>query len=62
MSNPPPSREAVQKAAAFVMETRKADPSRSMDSILNEAGMRFNLTPLDGEALQSLFSDAPKGN
>ena len=48
--------EAVRKAAAFVAETRKTEPSRSLASILDEAGMRFNLTPLDGEALYRLFS------
>ena len=54
--------EAVRKAAAFVAETRKVEPSRSLASILDEAGMRFNLTPLDGEALHRLFSDAPQAN
>ena len=61
MSHAPPSREAVQKAAAFAMEARKADPSRSLDSILDEAGMRFNLTPLDSEALSSLFRASSGG-
>jgi len=56
------SGEAVRKAAAFVAETRKAEPSRFLASILDEAGMRFNLTPLDSEALNRLFSDAPNGS
>jgi hypothetical protein len=59
MSSLLPPGDAVRKAAAFVAETRKAEPSRTLASILDEAGMRFNLTPLDGEALHRLFSDAP---
>jgi len=61
MSTPPPARDAVQKAAAFVMEARKADPGKNLHSILDEAGMRFNLTPLDSEALSELFRDASGG-
>jgi hypothetical protein len=56
------SGELIRKAAAFVAATRKEDPSRSLASILDEAGMRFNLTPLDGEALYRLFADSPQVN
>ena len=57
MSSILPPGELLRKAAAFVAETRKAEPSRSLSSILDEAGMRFNLTPLDSEALQRLFTE-----
>ncbi|MDR0465840.1 MAG: hypothetical protein LBH94_00620 [Deltaproteobacteria bacterium] len=60
MSNILPPGETVRKAAAFVAETRKEKPARSLESILDEAGMRFNLTPLDGEALHRLFSDSAR--
>jgi len=56
MSSILPPGELVRKAATFVAETRRADPARSLESILDEAGMRFNLTPLDSEALHRLFS------
>jgi hypothetical protein len=59
MSSLLPAGELIRKAATFVAETRKENPSRSLMSILDEAGMRFNLTPLDSEALQRLFSDSP---
>ena len=59
MSSIIPPGELIRKAAAFVAETRKAEPSRSLESILDEAGMRFNLTPLDTESLRRLFSDSP---
>jgi hypothetical protein len=58
MSSILPPGENIRKAAAFVAETRKAMPARPLASILDEAGMRFNLTPLDGEALQRLFADS----
>ena len=60
MSSILPPGELVRKAAAFVAAARKETPLRSLESILDEAGMRFNLTPLDGEALHRLFSDAPR--
>jgi hypothetical protein len=60
MSSILPPGETIRKAAAFVAETRKAAPSRSLESILDEAGMRFNLTPLDGEALHRLFADSAR--
>ena len=57
MSSILPPGELVRKAAAFVAQARKADQARSLESILDEAGMRFNLTPLDSEALHRLFSE-----
>jgi hypothetical protein len=60
MSSILPSGELVRKAAAFVAATRKETPLRSLESILDEAGMRFNLTPLDGEALHRLFREQEK--
>jgi len=60
MSSILPTGELIRKAAAFVAETRKEAPTRSLESILDEAGMRFNLTPLDSEALYRLFSDSPQ--
>ena len=62
MSSILPPGESIRKAAAFVAETRKAEPARSLASILDEAGMRFNLTPLDSEALLRLFADAPQAD
>ena len=62
MSSILPTGELVRKAAAFVAETRKEAPTRSLTSILDEAGMRFNLTPLDSEALYRLFPDSPQAD
>jgi len=59
MTHIQPAGEFIRKAAAFVAETRKAQPERSLESILDEAGMRFNLTPLDSQAMYRLFTDSP---
>lgn len=52
--------DLVRKAAVFVAEERQAHPQRPLSDILDEAGMRFNLTPLDSAALQRVFSSTPE--
>ncbi len=47
--------ELLQRAVAYINETRKEHPERPLADILDQAGMQFNLTPLDYEALQRLF-------
>ncbi len=51
-----PHADLLQKAAAYIAETLKEHPQRHLTDIIDEAGMRFNLTPLDTEALQRLFA------
>lgn len=46
----------VQEAAKFINEELNVNPDKSLSSLLDEAGMRFNLTPLDAESLQRIFS------
>ncbi len=48
--------ELVKRAAVYVAEVLKEHPERDLHSIMDEAGMRFNLTPNDSEALLRLFS------
>ena len=48
--------DLVQRAAAYVAETIKAYPERHLMDILDQAGMQFNLTPLDTEKLKRIFS------
>ena len=52
-----PQGELVRKAAAYLAEHRALHPSKSLSTLLDEAGMRFNLTPLDAAALERLFRD-----
>lgn len=51
-----PQSELLRRAVTFVSETRQERPEQSMASIIDEASMRFNLSPLDGEALLRLFA------
>ena len=46
-----PQSELVRKAIAYLNEEHKRAPRKSLSSLLDEAGMRFNLTPVDAEAL-----------
>ncbi|MBQ3060072.1 MAG: hypothetical protein IJD16_07145 [Desulfovibrio sp.] len=55
MSSLIPQGELVRKAAAYINEERTANPQKSLAALLDEAGMRFNLTPLDAQALERLF-------
>ncbi len=48
--------ELLKRAVIYVSETQSEQPERNLDSILDEAGMRFNLGPADSEALKRLFT------
>lgn len=50
----------VRDAAKFILEERAEKPSRSLHELLDEAGMRFNLAPLDSEALTRILADDRK--
>ena len=56
-----PHSELLRRAVSYVSDTRNDNPGRKLADILDEACMRFNLSPLDCEALQRLFSkgDSP---
>ena len=45
--------ELVRRALEYVQEERCRRPDAPLSSLLDEAGMRFNLTPLDAR----LFSE-----
>lgn len=61
MSTLIPQGELVRKAAAYITEQRASDPGKSLALLLDEAGMRFNLTPLDAQALERLFRTEAQG-
>ena len=53
------SSDSSRKAAEFITATRKAEPARSVIAIIDEAGMRFNLSPRETEALHALLDSSP---
>lgn len=48
-----PTSELVRKAAQYIEDERKE--GRPLPVLLDEAGMRFNLSPKDAQMLQDLF-------
>lgn len=50
-----PQGELVRKAVAFITEEKAQHPEKRLATLLDEAGMRFNLTPLDTAALERIF-------
>jgi hypothetical protein len=53
-----PRDELTRRALRFVDETLRENPDRSLDALIDEAGARFNLSPLDSEALYRLFRES----
>ncbi|WP_243366125.1 hypothetical protein [Fundidesulfovibrio soli] len=51
-----PQKELVRRAAAWVAE-RKAEKGGALGSLMDEAGMRFNLGPADQDFLKKLFAE-----
>ena len=52
-----PASELVRKAAAFIAEEKELHPEKKLSTLLDEAGMRFNLNPLDAASLERLFTE-----
>ena len=49
--------ELVRRALEYVQEDHCHRMGAQLSSLLDEAGMRFNLTPLDAAQLARLFSE-----
>ena len=55
-----PDSELVRRAAAWICEQREAAPEKSPHALLDEAGMRFNLSPKDQRMLADLFTQTTR--
>ncbi|MDR2891669.1 MAG: hypothetical protein LBV80_01080 [Deltaproteobacteria bacterium] len=53
-----PHDELLRRAMEWFLAERASSPERSLRSLLDEAGMRFNLTPNDDAALHNLLKDS----
>ena len=60
MSTVMPHSELLKRALSYVNDAKQDNPDKHISAILDEAAMRFNLSPADGEALQRLFRPDPK--
>ena len=54
--------ELVRRALKYIVEAMKEKPCPSLNSLLDEAGARFNLSPRDQQALDHLLQAHLKGN
>ncbi len=50
-----PEGEAIRKAVKWISTTREEKPDVSLNKLINEAVMKFDLSPLDAEFLQGFF-------
>ena len=51
-----PEGELLRRAAAWICDQRVDQPTKDVFSLVDEAGMRFNLSPKDQRMLAKLFS------
>lgn len=54
--------ELVRRALNYIAERRQACPGISVYDLLDEAGIRFNLSPRDQEALERLYREQTGGD
>lgn len=47
----------VRRALSFLDEQRRERPGIPLEKLLDEAGERFNLSPVDAEALARLYRE-----
>ena len=50
-----PQSELVKRAAVFIKDELAEHPEKSLSALMDEASMRFNLSPLEADALFRLF-------
>lgn len=52
-----PHSELLRKAVAHIDETLAQNPDQSLACLLTDAGLRFNLSPLEEEFLARFFKE-----
>lgn len=56
-----PEGEAIRKAVKWISDNLQDDPNKSIQKLINEAIMRFDLSPKDGEFLTDFFRKGKTG-
>jgi hypothetical protein len=51
MTNIMPEGNAIRNAVKWISEKRQADPNASIQKLMDEAGLKFNLSPKEQEFL-----------
>lgn len=49
-----PQTELVKRALVFIVEKQRDNPDIKIHALMDEAGMRFNLSPAEARALEKL--------
>lgn len=57
-----PDSEAVHKAVLWIAEQRRENPDAHLPDLLDEAGLRFDLTPIEEESLRTILTLVPTGS
>jgi hypothetical protein len=55
-----PEGEDLRKATAWIGEERKSNPDRNLAQLIEEACLKFDLSPADGEFLFRFFKEQKK--
>jgi len=61
MSGIHPQGDALKKAIQWISEQRKQDTAKNPAALADEAGLRFDLSPRDGEFLLRFVKQEDKG-
>jgi hypothetical protein len=57
MTTVQPDSENIRKAAKWVIEERKYSPNQSLGKLIEEAGHKFDLSPLETEFLERFIKE-----
>ncbi|MGE4299335.1 MAG: hypothetical protein AB7E47_15070 [Desulfovibrionaceae bacterium] len=57
MSTVMPQSELVRKAVKFIAEQQADAPDRPLYALVEDAAVRFNLSPVDAEFLMKFFKE-----
>lgn len=50
-----PEGECMRRAVSWISEQRMAQPAKRLSELIDEASMRYNLSPKEAESLLRLF-------
>ena len=56
-----PEGEAIRKAVKWISDKLLDDPNKSVQKLINEAVMRFDLSPKDATFLTDFYGKGKKG-
>ena len=52
-----PQGEEIRKAVKWISEERQSSPAKRLAKLVEEAGVKFDLSPADGEFLFKFFKE-----